>query len=115
MRRLKPDPIPLDVQARILDAAIRAPSGGNTQRWRFLFVDDGSIKAQLGDLYRACMAQLWSTAYADRIESAKSDPESPESIGTTRMVSSAQYLADHWEETPLFLIAFAQSDPSGGS
>jgi nitroreductase len=25
MRRLKPDPIPYDVQARILDAAIRAP------------------------------------------------------------------------------------------
>ena len=31
MRRIKPDPIPLDVQQRILDAAIRAPSGGNTQ------------------------------------------------------------------------------------
>ncbi|MGE0796656.1 MAG: nitroreductase family protein, partial [Acidimicrobiia bacterium] len=31
MRRLRPDPIPLDVQARILDAAIRAPSGNNTQ------------------------------------------------------------------------------------
>ncbi len=27
MRRLKPDPIPYDVQARILDAAIRAPKG----------------------------------------------------------------------------------------
>ncbi|MGD0749766.1 MAG: nitroreductase, partial [Acidimicrobiales bacterium] len=26
MRRVKTDPIPLDVQARILDAAIRAPS-----------------------------------------------------------------------------------------
>ena len=28
MRRLKPDPIPYDVQARILDAAIRAPHIG---------------------------------------------------------------------------------------
>ena len=26
MRRLKPDPIPYEVQARILDAAIRAPN-----------------------------------------------------------------------------------------
>jgi hypothetical protein len=25
MRRLRPDPIPLDTQARILDAAVRAP------------------------------------------------------------------------------------------
>src|SRR4051812_44633262 len=38
MRRIKPDPIPLDVQQRILDAAVRAPSGGNTQNWRFLVV-----------------------------------------------------------------------------
>jgi nitroreductase len=28
MRRLKPDPIPYDVQVRILDAAIRAPNMG---------------------------------------------------------------------------------------
>ena len=43
MRRVKPDPIPLEVQARILDAAIRAPSGGNTQNWRFLLVDDPAV------------------------------------------------------------------------
>ena len=31
MRRLKPDPIPQSVQAKILDAAIRAPTvGGST-------------------------------------------------------------------------------------
>ena len=39
MRRCRPDPIPLDVQQRILDAAVRAPSGGNTQNWRFMLVD----------------------------------------------------------------------------
>ncbi|HYK27597.1 MAG TPA: nitroreductase family protein, partial [Streptosporangiaceae bacterium] len=52
MRRVKPDPIPEAVQARILDAAIRAPSGGNAQSWRFLLVDDPDIKAKLGPLYR---------------------------------------------------------------
>ena len=31
MRRLKPDPIPDEVLYKILDAGIRAPSGGNTQ------------------------------------------------------------------------------------
>ena len=29
MRRVRPDPIPEEVQAKILDAAIRAPTGGN--------------------------------------------------------------------------------------
>src|SRR3712207_3908331 len=50
MRRLKPDPIPYDVQARILDAAIRAPHIG--EGWRFILVDDPEIKSQLAPLYR---------------------------------------------------------------
>jgi nitroreductase len=32
MRRVRPDPIPYRVQARILDAAIRAPSGERDPR-----------------------------------------------------------------------------------
>ena len=36
MRRVKPDAIPQDLQARILDAAIRAPTGGNSQAWRLM-------------------------------------------------------------------------------
>jgi nitroreductase len=116
MRRLKQDPIPLDVQARILDAAIRAPSGGNTQRWRFLLVDDPAIKSELGRLYRDCIAELWSsTAYAERIEEAKANPGSDEISQVLRNMRSAQHLADHFEETPIFLFAFAQSDSSGSS
>ena len=32
-----------ELQQRILDAAIRAPSGGNAQNWRFLLVDDQGV------------------------------------------------------------------------
>ena len=49
MRRLRPDPIPLDTQARILDAAVRAPNGGNTQRWHFLAVDDPKLIRQFAE------------------------------------------------------------------
>ena len=63
MRRLKPDPIPLDVQAKILDAAIRAPTGGNSQNWRFLFVDDKELIRKLGEIYQRCIGQLWVTFY----------------------------------------------------
>ena len=31
LRRLKPDPVPEELMTRVLDAAIRAPSGGNAQ------------------------------------------------------------------------------------
>jgi nitroreductase len=116
MRRLKPDPIPIDVQARILDAAIRAPSGGNTQRWRFLLVDDPELRAKLGEIYRSCVRQLWEgESYARRIAVARAEPEKPEHARTLRLIRSAQHLADHFEETPLLLFAFAQADPSGSS
>jgi nitroreductase len=47
MRRMKPDPIPLESQARILDAAIRAPNGGNAQRRHSIAVDDPALGHQL--------------------------------------------------------------------
>jgi nitroreductase len=58
MRRVRADPIPLAVQERILDAAVRAPSGGNTQDWRFLLVDDPAVKARLAPLYADSIRQL---------------------------------------------------------
>jgi nitroreductase len=115
MRRVRPDPIPDDVQQRILDAAIRAPSGGNTQNWRFLLVDDPGLKAQIGPLYRDSIAQLWQGFYKDRITAAEAAPDSPDSAQMLRVVRSAQHLADHFETVPLFLFAFVQFDPSGGS
>lgn len=115
MRRVRPDPIPGAVQARILDAAIRAPSGGNAQTWHFLLVDEPAVKAQLGPLYRDSIDQLWATVYADRIEAAGRHPGSPDSLQFDRIRRSAQHLADHFEDVPLFLFGFAQHDPSGGS
>ena len=77
MRRVKPDPVPLDVQARILDAAIRAPSGGNTQNWRFLLVDDKEVIGRIAPLYRHAIGELWETVYADRLAAAAADPDDP--------------------------------------
>ena len=79
MRRVRPDPIPTDAQARILDAAIRAPSGGNMQNWRFLLVDDPAVKAALAPLYQDSMQQLWATIYRDRIAAANAAPDDPAS------------------------------------
>jgi nitroreductase len=115
MRRVRPDPIPHDVQARILDAAIRAPSGGNTQNWRFLLIDDPDVKAKLGTLYRDAMGTLWETFYRERLEHARSTPDDPQSTSLLRVQKSAQYLADHFEDVPLFLAAFTRGDDSGGS
>jgi nitroreductase len=115
MRRVKPDPIPHEVQARILDAAVRAPSGGNQQNWRFLLLDDPEKKARLAPLYQYGMDQLWKTVYKSQLDVAETNPDEPESKQMLKVQRSAQWLADHFEEIPLFLFPFCQYDPSGGS
>jgi len=115
MRRVKPDPVPLEVQAKVLDAAIRAPSGGNAQGWRFLLVDDPEVKARLGPLYRYSIEQLWQTIYADRLAGARANLDDPDSIELLKIQRSAQWLADHFESVPLFLLGFIQIDSTGGS
>ncbi|HEY3845141.1 MAG TPA: nitroreductase family protein [Acidimicrobiales bacterium] len=115
MRRVRPDPIPLDVQSRILDAAVRAPSGGNQQNWRFLLLDDPDKKRALAPLYQHAMGQLWETVYKTQLDAAAANPDSEESKEMLRVQRSAQWLADHFEEIPLFLFPFCQYDPSGGS
>ena len=115
MRRVRPDPIPADVQARMMDAAVRAPSGGNTQGWRFMLVDEPEVKARIGPLYRVGTERLWAEVYADRVAAVAADPDDPLNAQTDRMIRSAQHLADHFEEVPLFLFAFTRNDPTGGS
>jgi nitroreductase len=115
MRRVKTDPIPEDVQARIIDAAIRAPSGGNQQNWRFLLLDDPAKKAALAPLYQHAAEQLWETVYKPQLDAARADPDHPDSKQMFKVQRSAQWLADHFEDVPLYLFPFCQYDPSGGS
>ncbi|MEI8050362.1 MAG: nitroreductase family protein [Actinomycetes bacterium] len=115
MRRVTSEPIPTEVQASIMDAAIRAPSGGNQQNWRFLLVDDASTKSALAPFYREAMVLLWDHVYKPQLDAAAADPEAPDSIQFLKVQSSAQWLADHFEEVPLYLFPFSQNDTSGGS
>jgi nitroreductase len=115
MRRVRPDAVPLDVQEKILDAAIRAPTGGNAQNWRFLLVDDVGVISRIGPLFRDSVDQLWKTIYADRLAAAAENPEADENVQWMKVQRSAQWLADHFEEVPLYLFGFVHADPTGGS
>jgi len=115
MRRVKPDPVPVEVQHKILDAAIRAPTGGNTQGWRFLLVDDPEVIGQIAPLYRESIDFLWEHIYNDRIAEAEADPDSESARAMTVMRTSVQYAVDHFAEYPLLLFAFDQGDTTGGS
>jgi nitroreductase len=111
MRRVRPDPIPDEVIARILDAAIRAPSGGNTQRWRFLLVTDPAVKAQLQAWYQDGLATLNATQYQAVMDLiANGDPDDPAVVQARKTHASATWLADHLHEVPMLLFAFGKAN-----
>jgi nitroreductase len=56
--RILSNPIPYDVQARILDAAIRAPN--INQEWRFILVDDPDVKSRLARFYLQASERLFN-------------------------------------------------------
>lgn len=107
MRRLKTDPIPYEAQARILDAAIHAPTIG--EEWRFILVDDPAIKSQLAPLYRQGFERLVGGSIGDALADLL---EADTLMG--RMVRSGVHLAQHFAEVPLLLIGFGRTREGSG-
>lgn len=103
IRRLKPDPIP-DADLRdILEAAIRAPNGGNTQPWHFVVVKDAAMRAQLGTLYH----EAW---WAKRRDAGIQGPED-----LPRHYQPAMRLADEFGQVPVMILVCATSEGSGAA
>ena len=99
IRRLKPDPVPNDVLTKVLDAAIRAPSGSNNQNWIFVVVKDAERRKKLSDIYRRG-GQLLTSIYQNR-----KPPEHMTEKQQARLMASAMYLFEHMDEVPVLLLA----------
>src|SRR5262249_19024101 len=104
MRRFKPDPVPEPLITRILDAAIRAPSAGNSQSWAFIVVRDPEQRRKLGAVYRKA-SDIASAMYAARGRPAHLTEEQ-----FRRLMSSGSYLWDHMADAPVILVP-CQSQP----
>jgi nitroreductase len=87
-------PVESDVLLDCLRIAAQAPSGGNTQRWRWVVVRDADKKRTIRDYYRkswlAYMEPKWSLVEGDD--------------ASVRMTASARFLADHMDEVPVLVI-----------
>jgi len=105
MRRLKPDPVPDEVIYKILDAGIRAPSGGNTQHWRFVVVQDPQVKQQVQQVYQ----KGWNEVQA--MYQNRSAPTHMEEGKFRRLLGAAAYLAEHLAEVPVLLFACLKERP----
>jgi nitroreductase len=97
-RFYRPDPVPGDVLARVLDAARFAPSGGNRQPVRFIAVRDSAKKQKLKEWY----LPIWSN-YVARIKEAV-----PPNASRTRLLANADHFARHLDEVPVLLVVCAR-------
>jgi nitroreductase len=105
IRRFRPDPIALDDLRLILDAASRAPNGGNHQIARFLVVNDRALIRDFGALYREAW---WAKRWDDHRWTKPEDiPEED------RSYRSAMGLAERMRDAPC--IVFALAVPPGGA
>lgn len=91
-------PVDRDVVKRCLDIATQAPTGSNQQGWKWLIVTDAEKKARIAEHYK----QAW---YEYSREVGRFTANTPRSEQMQRVVSSAQYLADHMGEAPMMIFA----------
>jgi nitroreductase len=99
VRRLRPDPIPDEVLHRILQAAVWAPSGGNTQPWRVIAVKDPRKRQVLQELYQPAW-QRFSTGYSKGVASLPVSEREKQA----RILKAGDTLADNFHLSPVILI-----------
>jgi nitroreductase len=95
-RRLDLDrPVERAVVEECARLAFQAPTGGNSQGWGWVFVDDPLTKERMAEIYRA--------GFADHANRDKED-ESPPYASNPRMTQSVRYLAENIQRVPVLLV-----------
>ena len=97
-------PVEREVVLDCLRVATQAPSGGNTQPWRWLVVDDPEIRAGLADIYRK--------GYGPYIEMQKAAVVAAGGDEDSAILRSSDYLAEHLHEVPVHVIPCLLEPPA---
>ncbi len=98
IRRFRPDPIPMEDIRLILEAASKAPNGGNQQIARFLVVTDRDKIREFGALYH----EAWWAKRRD--QGWRTLEDIPPEAGSYRR---AAQLADDVKDVPCVVFALA--------
>jgi len=106
IRRFKPDPIPMEDIQLIMEAAAKAPNGGNSQIARFLVVTDRAKIQEFGPLYK----EAWWAKRKDGL-----GWRGPEDVPPEQRNSPAMKLADDIKDAPCVIFAFGLPPGSANS
>jgi nitroreductase len=97
IRRLKPDPVDDALVLKLIELALKAPTGSNAQNWEFIVVRDHAVKAKLAKLNR----QAWGVygRIGRRLVERRGDQ------AMMKILKAVQWQADHFEEAPVVVVA----------
>jgi nitroreductase len=95
IRRLKPDPVDDDIVLRLIELALKAPTGGNRQNWAFVVVKDRAVKERLARYNRQAFAIYGRIGR----RTMRDEP------GMLRVLDAVQWQADHFAEVPVVIVA----------
>jgi nitroreductase len=109
MRRMQARDVPDELIQRILDAAIRAPSGGGFQNWAFIVIRDPETKGDLAKLFHGDIAAARQGRYRAFEEAIGRGERSERLDAHAGFMRSMLHLADHFTEVPVFVAALIQS------
>jgi len=98
MRRLKPDPVPVELLTQLVEAATWAPSGGNVQAYSFVVVTDRDQMARLARLWQVTADYYLATA-ATVVPAGMSEER------YERMRQALRFQRDHFAEIPAVIVA----------
>ena len=101
-------PVDMALIRECLDIALQAPSGSNSQGWRFLVVTDPDRIAAIAGFYQQAFAEYEASAYQPT-EQHKDRPDMAQT--QNRVLQSAKYLSDNLARIPALLIPCLQGRP----
>src|SRR5215217_4014817 len=64
IRSYKPEPVPQEMMVKVIEAATKAPSGGNSQPWAFIVVQDREKRNKLAEYAKEGFAGMYENALA---------------------------------------------------
>jgi nitroreductase len=89
-------PVDPEVVLDCIRLSQQAPTGSNTQGWRWLAVTDADKRLALAELYRK--------AGSDYLSAGRTQAEASGHAQTARVLDSAVYLVEHLHEVPVHVI-----------
>ena len=89
-------PVPRAAIMECIGISMQAPTGSNSQGWRWMVVDDAGKRRALADLYRLAAKPYLTAASGQSAQTGDTQ--------TQRVFSSAMYLMERLQDAPVHVI-----------